>query len=451
MNHKRSDVIIVGAGLSGLVAARCLVNNGVSVQILEAQDHVGGRIVDFKSICGQRFSLGGDWFGTGEVRFNQLLAELELETAAVTTQGKMIVRLMGQTGIYAEEECVWLAPLLVPSTLVGAELEQAFETIATLAEQVSTASPYLALAEYDRLTLASFRQQHIRDERQRKLFEMVVREETGRALSETSLLTYLFIYQSSVKRLGDNLVVQGGTLRVIDKLAVPLSPHIKLNAPVQQICQDKNGVEVLTSAEAFSADHAILALSPAVVNQIDFQPALPEAKRRLYANMQMGNIIKCVITYPEPFWYEQGLSGALLSDEGPLECTLDCGFQTKCGALIGYFIGDEATKWGQRTQAERKQAVIKQLVTFFGAKAGQPMEYMDINWPQAPFISGAYYASPLPGTLVAYGAAMRSRFGRIHWAGTETASEWVGTLEGAVLAGEQAAREILQEIMPNMA
>jgi len=160
--------------------------------------------------------------------------------------------------------------------------------------------------------------------------------------------------------------------------------------------------------------------------------------------MQMGQIIKCVITYSEPFWYAQGLAGNILSDEGPLECALDASFQTACGALIGYITGDEAKKWSQRSRAQRQAAILQQLEGFFGLAVHEPLEHMEINWPQTPWIGGAYYASMNPGTLVAHGQALREPFGRIHWAGTETAAQWNGTLEGAVRAGERAANEIVK-------
>jgi len=239
-------------------------------------------------------------------------------------------------------------------------------------------------------------------------------------------------------------VVKGGPERVIEEISKPLMPFIRTNTPVEKIYQHPDQVEVVAQGQSFFADHVIVATSPVVVNKIEFEPPLPEDKQNLYANMYMGNIIKCVITYKEPFWYRQNLSGGILSDEGPLECTIDCGFQTKCGALIGYMIGDEAKKWSQHSREQRQEAVLQQLESFLGPEAREPMEYMEINWPQTPWIQGAYYASMAPGAMVAYGETLRKPFGQIYWAGTETSETWYGTLEGAVLAGQRSANEILR-------
>lgn len=448
INDEKKHVIIVGAGISGLIAARHLLSNNISVQILEAQDRIGGRVVDFESVSGETFSLGGDWFGAGETKWNQLLADLELESVTMpSSKGKNLLRLQEQTYAFTDEESQWLPPVALPADLVGPELARAFAEIAKLAEQVSTAMPHLGPPAWDILTLDEWSQTQIEDETQRKLFAMVVRQEIGRELCEISLLTYLFIYQSAVRQLGDNRVVRGGTQRVIEKMAASLMPYIQLNTPVSSIQQHDSGIQVTAQSNAFWADEVILALSPAVVNRITFQPALPEDKQQLYANMQMGNIIKCVITYPEPFWSVQGLSGNILSDKGPLECTLDASFQTACGALLGYITGAEARKWSKCSQKQRKQAVLLQLEDFLGKATHEPLEYMDINWPQTPWIGGAYYASMTPGTLAAHGKALRKPFGRIHWAGTETSEDWCGTLEGAILAGERAAHEILAQYL----
>lgn len=442
---RTSDVIVVGAGLSGLVAARRLLAAGLSVQILEAQDRIGGRILDFESVCGARFSLGGDWFGAGETRFHHLLEELGLDYLPVPSRGRMLVRLMGRTAAYDETDAKWLAPLLLPAALVSEELAGAFARIAALAEEIFPTTPAEVAAHYDSRTLESWCQEQIADEAQRRLFALVVKNETGRELRDTSLLTYLFLYRSSVARLEDALVVRGGSYRVIEELAKPLQPFLALNAPVERIAQRADGVDLLAGGERYRAKEVILALSPAVVHRIRFDPPLPAAKRHLYGAMQMGHIIKCVITYPSAFWYAEGLSGGIVSDEGPLASVLNCGFQQQCGALIGYILGDEAVQWSKRSQSERRNAVVQQLVSFLGAPALDPLEYRDVNWLETPYIGGAYYASPAPGAQGFYGKALRETVGGIHWSGTETSPEWLGTLEGAVRAGERVAKEILRK------
>jgi monoamine oxidase len=81
-------------------------------------------------------------------------------------------------------------------------------------------------------------------------------------------------------------------------------------------------------------------------------------------------------------------------------------------------------------------------VRFFGPQAAHPVGFVEKNWNDDPWSGGCYGGVPGPGTLVAYGEALRAPCGRIHWAGTETATEWMGYLEGAIQSGHRAAAEV---------
>ena len=117
----------------------------------------------------------------------------------------------------------------------------------------------------------------------------------------------------------------------------------------------------------------------------------------------------------------------------------------KPGVLLGFIEGDEGRIWGRRSQQERRAAVLTCLVRYFGEKAGQPYEYLEQNWADEEYTRGCYAGIMPPGVWTAYGEALRAPIGRLHWAGTETATVWNGYMDGAIQSGERAAAEVLEK------
>jgi DNA-binding ferritin-like protein len=153
----------------------------------------------------------------------------------------------------------------------------------------------------------------------------------------------------------------------------------------------------------------------------------------------MGSVIKVVATYERPFWREAGFSGEAVSDTGPIRlCFDDCGPDGHHPALVGFFLGETARAWTGRPAEERRRAALDCFARFFGPQALRPTAIADLDWPAEPWSKGCYVGVPRPGTLTAIGDALRAPFGRVHWAGTETAVEGCGYIDGAVESGERA-------------
>jgi monoamine oxidase len=160
----------------------------------------------------------------------------------------------------------------------------------------------------------------------------------------------------------------------------------------------------------------------------------------------MGSVIKCVIAYSRPFWREGGLSGEALSDAGPLRAVFDDSSHDGAhAALVGFIVGDEARTFHARSREERRVAVIEQLARLFGPDATTPVEYVDHDWIGETWSRGCYVGIMGQGTLTSYGSALRRPIDRVHFAGTETAEHWAGYFDGAIEAGERAAREVLAQ------
>jgi len=170
---------------------------------------------------------------------------------------------------------------------------------------------------------------------------------------------------------------------------------------------------------------------------------LPGRRDQLTQRMPMGSVLKVHALYDKPFWREDGRTGQATSDTGPVKVTYDNSPPAGgTGVLLGFIEGEEARTWSRRPLAKRRAAVLAQFVRWFGAEAAKPKAYVEQNWMEEAWSRGCYGAWAPPGVLLDYGPALRDPVGRIHWAGTETATEWCGYMDGAVSSGERVAREL---------
>ena len=189
---------------------------------------------------------------------------------------------------------------------------------------------------------------------------------------------------------------------------------------------------------------AIVAIPPTLASRIVYEPALPPLRDQLTQHMPQGSLMKFEAVYPTPFWRERGLTGQVVSENGPVKVTFDVSPESgKPGIMMGFIGGHEARVWEQRSEASRRDAVLRQFAHFFGDEALSPREVVEFNWSTEVWNRGCPVAVLAPGTLVDFGAALREPVDRIHWAGTETSTYWNGYMDGAVRSGKRAAAEVL--------
>jgi monoamine oxidase len=114
-----------------------------------------------------------------------------------------------------------------------------------------------------------------------------------------------------------------------------------------------------------------------------------------------------------------------------------------CGVLAAIVAGQAAREIDPLPARDRRRAILSAIARLFGLNEIVPLDYRDYPWDVDPWSRGAAAGHMGPGTMTAVGAALREPVGRIHWAGTETATAWSGYMEGAVEAGERVAGEVL--------
>lgn len=206
----------------------------------------------------------------------------------------------------------------------------------------------------------------------------------------------------------------------------------------------------LRDGRRFSADYVIMALAPPMWGKFNWSPPLPALRNQLWQRSPMGSIIKTVTYYDRAYWREKGFSGSALSDveEGPVIYTYD---DTKPDgsfpALMGFVLASNARKWVTRSKEERRAAIAAQYARVFDIpEMGKPCGYAEKNWMAEEFSGGCYVSVMQPRTMTDFWKVLRKPYGRVHFAGTETATKWAGYIDGGIQAGERAAREVAQRL-----
>ena len=161
---------------------------------------------------------------------------------------------------------------------------------------------------------------------------------------------------------------------------------------------------------------------------------------------QMGLLIKIIVQYDQPHWRQAGYSGELVTSGHPLCITFDDSHEAS-PALVTFLGGREAVLWAGRSEKELKAAVVEQLGECFGDWAYDYTNIIVKNWASHPFIGGSPVTLPGVGWMFLL-PALRETHHRIHFAGTETATAWLGYMEGAVQSGVRAGLEVLNNIKP---
>ena len=441
------DVVVVGAGLAGLTAARRLRQEGRSVVVLEARDRVGGRTLNHTFADGTIVELGGQWVGPTQDRVLALADELGLATFPTYEQGDHLLGIDGDARRWADETFG-----LDEETLMDvADTQTALEA---LAATVPLDAPWDApgARDLDAQTVECWLAANARTETGLLFWQTLIPAIFSADCDQMSLLHFLFYIRSG--GMIDMLVatgggaqdsrIAGGSQAIALRAAADLGLAVRLGCAVHLIRQDADGVQVVHEHGSVRAERVIVALPPALAGRIRYSPALPGRRDQLTQQVPMGAVIKVQARYDEPFWRQRGLSGFVVSLDDPLSVTFDNSPQDRrCGVLLGFFEGEHATAAGLMDAVERRALALGCFATYFGERALHPGEYVEQDWTAEEFSRGCYGGRMGTGVWTRYAQALSEPIGRIHWAGTETADVWNGYMDGAVRSGERAAEEAL--------
>ncbi|CAN5393126.1 FAD-dependent oxidoreductase [soil metagenome] len=454
------DVVVVGAGIAGLVAAREVARKGLSVLLVEARNRVGGRVLNHElKTKGATIESGGAFIGPTQTHIRRLAKELHVPTFKEYNTGNSVY----VSSTLGRLEYSGTVP---PDPTILADAAVVLTLIDQYASEIAVDAPWShpQAREWDRMTLRDFIRSNsvVNPEGVANLIESWSEPGFGADPRQLSLLFVLWYVACS----GDERHVGtfsrnsdtaggaqerrfvGGSQLVPLRLAKQLGDIVALHAPVDKIVQRDHRVHVHTGRGVVTAKRVIVAAPPPMVLDLDWFPQLPTRRRKLLKAQDMGKLMKCDAVYKKPFWRDAGLSGFGVNDSGAVRVAFDNSPKNgEPGVLLAFVGGDAWRTYGRMSKAKRRKAVLEGFAAMFGDEALHPVEFVEHDWTKERWTGGGptsiHHAD---GSFSTSGSVIRPPFGRVHWAGTETSTYWSGYMDGAVRSGERAAVEVVEKL-----
>lgn len=454
------DVVVVGAGLSGLTAARDLLNGGKTVVMLEARDRVGGKIYNHPLRNGGVTEVGAEFVGPTQDKVLTMISDLGLETFNTYNVGNSVLWSNDTRLVYSPDPQLGGAPPVDNLSLI--QVATARAQLDSWAAQVNTSAPWTHpnATIWDSQTFEHFLEEYTTQSNAKLVLTTACKAIFAAKPRELSLM-YVLAYIAaagnettvgSLERLvavekgAQEQRVKGGTGLIPERLAEKVgSKHIVLDAAVTSISKGSKGYTVVSRAGNVQAKRVVLAMSPPLLRQITFEPALPFKRQELNRRTKMPALGKGIAIYNTPFWRKsENTSAQVISDSGSVRVTFDSTpSDTSFGAILGFILGNEMRALDKLTPEKGEKRIMSDYVNYFGSEAANVKEFVLFRWDLEEWSRGGPTAVAPPNVLSRYGASLRKSFGGLHFAGTETSEFWTGYMDGAIRSGSRAAREIL--------
>ncbi|KRE68589.1 Putrescine oxidase [Arthrobacter sp. Soil736] len=449
------DVVVVGAGPSGLTAARALKKAGLTVAVLEARDRVGGRTWT-DTVDGAVLEIGGQWVSPDQTALLALLDELGLETYSRYREGESVYIGADGTPVHYTGESF---PV---SATTAAEMDKLTGLLDALAAEIGPTEPWAhpKSRELDTISFHHWLRQNSADEEACNNIGLFIAGGmlTKPAHAFSALQAVLmaasagsFSHLTDEDFILDKRVI-GGMQQVSLLQAAELGADVVLDSPVRTISWEpiadggnSAGYRVTAVSEraTVNARFVIMAVPPNLYSRVSFDPPLPRRQHQMHQHQSLGLVIKVHAVYSTPFWREDGLSGTGFGAGSLVQEVYDnTNHGDSRGTLVGFISDEKADAVFELSAEDRKRAVLESIAGFLGEKALQPEVYYESDWGSEQWTRGAYASSYDLGGLHRYGKDQHAPVGPIYWCSSDLAAEGYQHVDGAVRMGQFTADRI---------
>ncbi|NWF63259.1 MAG: FAD-dependent oxidoreductase [Chloroflexi bacterium] len=419
-----ADVLVLGAGIAGLAAARTLTDKGLSVIVLEARNRVGGRTWTDSSL-GVPLDLGASWIhGVNGNPITKLAKEFGAKTAPTDGENAIEFAADGSElpgGAWEETETLF---------------EDIYEEVAEIQER--TDEDMSLQAAFDQVIAG----RRLSGEDLRRLnyyIHLVTALEYGADAKDLSL----WWWDQDEEFGGEEVIFPGGYNQITDGLAKSLD--IRLGEVVNIVRYGADGVEVETSQGNYAAAQAVVTLPLGVLKQasVKFEPPLPESKQAAINRLGMGVLNKVYLKFPEVFWDAEVETFSYLGEElGEWGDWLSFVPFTGEPVLMAFHGGEKGFALEELSDDNIVAGAMQTLRVMFGGGIPEPEGVLITRWGKDPFALGAYSHTPPFASGEDRGALAQPLGNVLFFAGEATSREYPGTVHGAYLSGVRAAEEL---------
>lgn len=425
------DVVVVGAGFSGLVAARQVRRAGLDVVVLEASDRCGGRTLTVTSSLGSALDLGGQWIGHDHHRLRALADEFGATSFPMHT-ARMPAIVAGTRRRSAVSPSTVLAAVALVTAEIARRRRPSQRWSRVSVDDLLRRLPGRARRILEVTALISWTADPAR---------MSVRT-AAQMITGQGGLSVMLATRGGAQ---DSLLVEG-TGRLVDALAADLGPAVRLRSPVTALDRDDAGVTVHVDGDVVRARRVVVAVPPPVAGRIAQTPPLPEQRRAVETGTEMGAVYKAIAVYPSPFWRTRTSAEMLVLDR-PGCAVYDTSAPAGPGHVCILVGGPEARDLDRLTASQRRELLLGRLAEHLGPRIADPVDWHEKSWHTDDVVGGGYSAVPTVDGDVDLPLGVEAA-GCVHFAATETAADHPGYIDGAIEAGERVAREVIDALCP---